>query len=434
MKTFMNRRATGAGAWLCSYLLLCASVHGQLDVTNNGGFAPPGGGTYSIPGLPNPFPIPLMPYVLVKSALMNSTGSSISVEAGEYRESGVFTAGSDLVLGASGGDVVLGNQDSGNSTTFSLVTLNTHLIGDEEDQPFTPDEWSLWNDPPRAKRIAEICAAEQWDFVALQEVWDEDYFSDDPEVCVGCDTDNEVTHPIFEHSGYAYGEVGTAYDGSDPMHSGLAVMSLNEEISGFSQYSFVACGGWDCWANKGFVWSTINKDGFNIHIINTHMQADADEFDDRALQVQEMGAVIDFHRTQFPNDVYFIVGDINIGGEGWEYYVTMLSHLGGSFRDAARHSPGFTHNDHITNSQHNEFAFCYDCETVNNRFDYILYTPASDNGSVRVTPRMTEVYKFLGPTLSGPCPDCDGDDAPSIITNEMSDHWGVEGEFEIYSS
>ena len=100
------------------------------------------------------------------------------------------------------------------------------------------------------------------------------------------------------------------------------------------------------------------------------------------------------------------------------------------FNDAVRNAPGFVASQQITNSASNPLALCFDCDTGENRYDYILYTPESFDGTVKATPRSAGRFQFLGSSsLTDDCDECpDGD----LTTNQLSDHWGVEAEFELY--
>jgi len=414
------------GVVLGALLSLTGIASGQptLVVTPEGSFSPPYFTTETGAQIHQPS-------MLVKTAVdIYVPNSTIFIAPGEYRESGVYSKPTTLLVPS--GAAVIGHTNLGDSTTLSIASLNTHLVGDTS--ALIGATWDYWADDQRAIDIANICAhpLNQWDFVALSEVWDEDFFCDD--CCGNCEPDTSVITPILDQSGYLEGRIGDDLHG-DFLSSGLAVMS-QYPISLFAQLDFQdcphnPCDGDDCLANKGFVWSTIHKDGFAINIINTHTQASNAHINQitRILQMQCINTQISNHRSVSPNDLYFIVGDLNVPGETvTEYYNNMRLSFP-LFNDAVRNVPGFKKEEQYTNSPDNKLAKCFDCGTVDARLDYILFIPASENGNVRVVPRTAGRYKFLGSSITADCDECPDAD---VATIEKSDHWAVEGEFEIY--
>ncbi len=420
----MKRNRTGTALTGC-LLTVMLSLHGkanaQYDVTPRGSFSPP----LRVTCQPDPKGFPA-PYMLVKAAIVAMAGDNISLAPGDYKETGLFRTRS--TLRAPDGPAVIGRVAALSTTTLRLATLNTHLAGDEG------AFFGYWNDSLRAVDIADICADWEWDFVGFSEIWDEDYFCNG--CCEDCDGDSSVIAPILSRAGYPHGRVGDR-NNLDFQHSGLAVMSRHP-ILGFQQYDFSdcpenPCDGFDCLANKGFVWATIRKGGFDIHIINTHMQADTGSSENVQTRHEQMSCIrarVVSHMQSNPDDVYFILGDLNVPGDSsCEYYVEMSGQFGQFFNDGAPNTVGFEPWQQYTNSRGNPLALCFDCSTGDNRFDYILYTPQSLNGSVTIVPSYTTALRFQGPDLTGNCGDCpDG----RLTTDEKSDHWGVIGEYKIY--
>lgn len=413
--------------FVCTVIMsLPGSANGQTyDVTPLGSFAPPGSQVQC-----GKFPADT-PYMLIESAIVFAPNSTIRIAPGYYRQPGVYST--PAVLEAPMGGVVIGSNAEP-STSFKLAALNTHMAGDTI--------FPSWADDARTRDIADICKAKQWDFVGFSEIWDEDFFCES--CCEDCNPDGSVTFPLLERSGYAYGTVGDTCSG-DLIHSGLAVMSRVEPITFFQQYDFQdcpenPCDCLDCFANKGFVWSRFQKDGFDINVITTHMQAETgysfpdcvDPPDNSVTRLEQMSCIrnqILAHRPGHPKDVYFIVGDTNVPGESLEYYCKMSASLTGLFNDAAPNAPGFVHAQQVTNSAANPLSLCFDCDTGESRLDYILFTPQSLDGSVKVLPIVTQVFKFLSGNLTDDCDECPDAD---LTTNQKSDHWAVEGQYEIY--
>jgi len=413
-KTFRISRVSPG---LVAAALLAASglSHGQghppgqdFDVTKLGSFSPPN--TRLVEG----GPLVPSPYMLVKSAAAQAQGDVVLIEPGTYRESGVFAGDAELCAPA-GGTVVLGNVNAGASTTLRVVSLNTHLAGSSVGGDFG---LGTWQDTARMYDIADICIASPWDFVAFSEIWDDAlfYFLQDEAKAI-----------------YPYWGTGFNLSG-DLEHSGLAVMGRNPMVTlqyDYDDCSQETCSGNDCLANKGYTMSSFAKDTFDIVIVNTHMQAGSTPLAilAREGQLQCLGNALLVHMAQNPDNVYFVVGDLNVPSGGNEYHDHLRFNFP-LFNDGARNAPGFVLSEQTTNSPINPLAECFDCDTVDLRLDYILYTPQSSDGSVRVMPRSTGRYKFLGPPLTGECDECPN--GRDITTGEKSDHWAVEGEYEIY--
>jgi endonuclease/exonuclease/phosphatase family metal-dependent hydrolase len=436
MKTHQVHLTTALGAVLVTVLSLGGAVRGQsYDVQVGGSFAPTGGFTLPAGG-PALFPyletyIPKARHSLVKAAMLDpSFDDDILISAGDYWETGVFD--SPAVLSAPGGDVVLGRQDAANSTTFSLATWNLHLAGDTSALPGAT--WDYWQDGWRAEFAATKCFENQWDVVAFSELWDEDYFCGDCGINTSPDEDDMPT-PMIEVAGYLDGEIGDDHD-NDGLHSGLALMS-QYTLHDFVQKEFEECPGnpcddEDCLANKGFVSARIQKETFDIWIINTHMQADTGLYENILTRQEQMFCInlfVELRMSENPSDVFFIVGDLNVPGDYHEYYNIMRSSFP-RFNDGARNVPGFVESEQYTNSDDNELAMCFDCATQKNRFDYILYSRESWDGTVKVAPRTTSAIQLLGPvSLLDDCDECPDAD---LWTKELSDHWAVTGEYEIF--
>jgi hypothetical protein len=347
------------------------------------------------------------PYQLVEAGIvrtMTSPASTVQIAAGKYYET--FTTDTPCILKATGGTVTIGKLDYQASTTLEIITLNTHLAGD---QWFMPS----WQDYERADDIADFFGGPNPtpDVVGFQEIWDEDLF-------FGGDGANGIR----PRSGYLYGDHG---DDGWPANSGCALMS-KFPLADFVQVEWGDCSGVDCGANKGWVQATIVKDGFSIGMFNLHADADADEDDVEARfnQMVQLKNAVNSYRTAHPSHVGFVMGDFNIYGEETEYSATLTPQvgIGAGGRDADRNAPGFVFgsSEQWTVCDCNPLAMYFDDETVSGRLDYIFYFPSLD-GSVEVIPMSVEVLPFIGRTLT----------EDDLTTSQSSDHWSVYGQFKL---
>ena len=346
------------------------------------------------------------PYQLVEAGIVRtlaSPASTVQIAAGKYYET--FTTDTPCILKATGGTVTIGKLDYQASTTLSIITLNTHLAGD---QWFMPS----WQDYERADDIADFFGGPNPtpDVVGFQEIWDEDLF-------FGGDDANGIR----PRSGYPYGDHG---DEGTFANSGCALMS-KFPLADFVQVEWDDCSGVDCWANKGWVQATIVKDGFSIGMFNLHADADADEDDVEARfsQMVQLKNAVNSYRAAHPSHVMFVMGDYNIYGETAEYDTTLIPHIGigTGGRDADRNAPGFVFNSsEWTVCDCNPLAMYFNDETASGRIDYIFYIPSLDD-SVEVIPVSVKVLPFTGRTLT--------DD--DLMTDQSSDHWSVYGQFKL---
>jgi len=287
------------------------------------------------------------------------------------------------------------------STVIELLTLNTHLAGDEL---FIPS----WNDAERADDIADFLnnATLRPDVVGFQEIWDEDLF-------FGSDDANG----ILPRSAYPFGDHGD--EEGFVLNSGAALMSLHP-MNDFRQVEFLEEGGFpENAAAKGWVETTISKDGFSIGILNTHTNADNTEA--RSSQIEQLMQRIETYRTENPSHVVFAIGDFNVYGESLEYETQLLplvENLDG--KDAARSNMEFFSDvtAQWTLSDANPLATHFDEATISGRLDYIFYFSSLD-GQISVAPSAVAVLQFTGRNIS----------EAGLTTNQSSDHWAVHGTF-----
>ena len=368
------------------------------------------------------------PYHMVEAGIVrakSSPGSTVLIGPGKYYET--LTIDTPCTLVATGGTVTIGKLDYQASTTLRIITLNTHLAGDEVFMPSWVDCW-------RADDIADFIKAldPKPDVVAFQEIWDEDLFK-------GGDCDGAIG--IRRRSGCTYGEHGE--EEGDIMNSGLALMS-NYSLSGFAQVEWNAEGG-DWPTAKGYIRATIIKDGFSIGLFNLHTKAgyDVDDRNIRWEQLQQLVNAVNEYRVNHRDHVVFVMGDFNVKGEGSEYYPSLIGWMElAEGKDADRNSPGFivdrNFKDQWTSDDRNLLAYWFGSGD-NARLDYIYYIQSLD-GSVEVLPAGAGVLRFRGRDYQV-CVSriIDPFDIPRCIfpyrfdiTNESSDHWSVYGRFKLY--
>jgi hypothetical protein len=190
-------------------------------------------------------------------------------------------------------------------------------------------------------------------------------------------------------------------------------------LADFVQHSFgYFCSGYDCGANKSWVQTTIDKNGFRIGLFILHTQADNDPLavEWRKMQIAMFTAAIQTYRESHPDHAVFALGDYNVFGEKTEYNTTLIPLIGNvaGGRDGDRNSPGFVIECSFTDcsstgcsqevrpcqwtsSNCNCLAKHFDSGS-NARLDYIFYFPSRD-GSVEVIPAEVRVLPFTGGTL-----------------------------------
>jgi endonuclease/exonuclease/phosphatase family metal-dependent hydrolase len=278
-------------------------------------------------GSPAPTGTQSAPYQMVEAGIARAKhlpGSNIIIGPGKYYET--FTVNTPVTLKASGGVVTIGKLDYQTSTTMDIITLNTHLGGDETFM-------CNWADCLRAGDIGKFIKAlfPKPDVVAFQEIWDEDFFK-------GGDCDEDIE--ILRDSKYKYGEHGEKE--KPVLNSGLALMS-KDSLRDFVQVQWNEEGGeWP--TAKGYVHATIIKDKFAIGLFNLHAKA-GDDLEDRIIRREQLQQLIDTvtrYRRKYPDRVVFVMGDFNIKGERSEYYNTLIERMKlVNGKDADRNSPGF---------------------------------------------------------------------------------------------
>ena len=183
------------------------------------------------------------------------------------------------------------------NTPIRVMTYNLYLILLASDGITSLDD--------RARRITDWFAtpeANQYDIIALQETW---------------------TNPIEVRDGVvAAGYCHYAYDDRGSTGSGLALYSkhpiLYHDFRGFQN----ACGGVDCVADKGVLYTKIaipkdnsddsvaEEDDKIVHVFNTHTMFSVDNHDVRRRQYDVMRTFINEQMID-PSELVLLVGDFN---------------------------------------------------------------------------------------------------------------------------
>jgi endonuclease/exonuclease/phosphatase family metal-dependent hydrolase len=379
---------------------------------------------------------PGRPWHLVKAAAaaLPPAGGTVSIQPGVYRET--FSIVNPAVLEAPSGAVTIGAVGIAASTTFTVLSWNTHLYGDDLSLPSgIPGFPNLhWQDYERADFIGSYFAGRilKPDMVALSEIWDEDLF-------VGGDGANGIRPQSGYSSWMNFPETksGAVFAcGLLPMpavfHSGLTMMAALP-MAAMERVHYSDCSGDcptdgspDCLASKGFIGATIAKAGFSIRVYSTHTQAgnDPDAISARQNQLRQLGDAITAYRSANPSHPVFVMGDLNVIGETGTY-----NFLGDQFGnrggfDAARNAPGAYIFDQPDASYSllakNELAIHFDPASSNQRLDYVWYFPSLD-GKVRVQPASVQVSKPNRPAVS----------ADGLTSDEISDHYPIEATFRL---
>ena len=345
-------------------------------------------------------------------------GVTLQFAPGIYRET--ITLTQPFVLTKTGtGSAIIG-QTGSQSTSLKVMSWNLHLFG----------SWPLpvWQDEARADAIGDYFNGQRiagnLDFVGLQEVWS-----------------GIEASLVYVNAGYLFLARGDDNEGDSTLDSGLMYPS-NLPMASFNQFFFEDERGDDANASKGWIQTTIVKDGISIGIFNTHAQSGdgTDNADTRASQLLQMAQAIWGYRIANPSHAVIVMGDFNIAAGGSEH-PTLRSTMGfittvaetSRFGDVAPNL-GPCGRDHLTctscgdNALHTYF---YGAGAGAGRIDFIFYNHSRD-GTVKVVPKSYDKHRPLAATaISGEgwapenCFTC------STTTRVLSDHDAIFAEFEL---
>jgi endonuclease/exonuclease/phosphatase family metal-dependent hydrolase len=370
------------------------------------GLAAPASAQWFVHPVPffDPSGAPQMPYHIVRAAIFDApSGEEVRIAPGVYPET--FTVNESCTLTAASGPVTIGRTPS-SSTKVSVVSYNTHLFGDEV-LGALPD----WLDGIRAQRIATALRNENADVITLQEVWDPEFFP-----------------VIRDGTAYPHGFYGNDHDGLDPLNSGLFVMSKSV-IAGPSQAFFddEYIWGEDQFASKGYLQGTITKNGFSFGIFTTHTQSgdgsNASIQATRELQCRQLGIAVAAYRLQHPSHAVIVTGDFNIIAFTGEYVDSMREEfMVAQAAEAAANWPLDPEALACTSCRSNSLNLYFNPDAINQRIDFMLYCQSLD-GTVKIKPTRMERREYKGPTALS---------SDGLTTDDLSDHYGLFGEFELY--
>ncbi|MES2818111.1 MAG: sphingomyelin phosphodiesterase [Pseudomonadota bacterium] len=202
---------------------------------------------------------------------------------------------------------------------FQLLTYNVFLLPTS----LKP----TWGQEQRARLIAAADFLQGRDAVVLNELFD------NPAADLLLDgLKNQYPHqtPVLGRSRQGWDDTLGAYSASTPEDGGVSIVSrwpIEERV----QYVYTQACGADYFANKGFVYVRLNKNGRPYHVIGTHAQAEDTGCPDqkgravRASQFDELQAFI-ASKGIAQDQVLFIGGDFNVNKASAEY-ADMLERL-----------------------------------------------------------------------------------------------------------
>lgn len=374
-------------------------------------------------------------------------GASVILYGGTYAETPTLDRA--RIYGASGGVATIGEMGQ-QSTTFEIATYNVHLFGDALDEGFV--DWLVsegilitnplhWREFLRGIHIGYRLYESNVDFVALQEVWHPDRF-----FSIKSAAQNLYNETYYNTYMQLEGlppciPVPTSSFGiecwSPVLNSGLGVMTKHNLLSAGLGVFGAESGEDDFFepfSTKGYILSTIEKDGITIAVFNTHAQAGSEFTPEiraaRRSQMEQLALHVDLFRTSNPDVPIFVVGDLNIRGSGdpaGEYTTTLKNLFGEGWRlgmiDSARADFANRAINDVTSAAANRLGGFFDSgPRTDKRLDYILYTPTSADGTVSVVLEEVETPRHRAPS---PMTE-DG-----FSTIELSDHWAVHARFRI---
>ncbi|MFZ4574974.1 MAG: endonuclease/exonuclease/phosphatase family protein [Phycisphaerales bacterium] len=353
------------------------------------------------------------------TALCSPPGTTLRFAPGLYRETATITTRQTLT-GTGTGSAVIGSLGA-QRTTLKVLSWNTHLFG--------VFPLPVWQDEARADAIGDYLNAQRTggllDFAALQEVWA------GPEAA-----------SVYVNSGMLFMARGDQNEGSSLLNSGLMFLSTTP-LANFSQSFFSDERGQDGDASKGWIQTTIVKDGFSIGIFDTHTQSGdgADDATVRDSQLWQMSQAIWLYRVNNPTHAVIIMGDFNIRAGGPEH-PTLRNKMGfntttgefSQFGDVAANL-GPCGGDFLdcTSCPDNALeTYFYGAGSGSGRIDFIFYNHSRD-GTVRVVPKTYEKRRpQAANSISGAGWAPDNCLSCSLTTRTLSDHDAIFAEFELH--
>jgi endonuclease/exonuclease/phosphatase family metal-dependent hydrolase len=332
------------------------------------------------------------------------TNGQLLLKPGNYFEP--MTISKPCRIGTTGGTVRIAPYEP-QSTPFTILSYNTHLFG-------LPEVIGLprFEDDERAGLIGGAMLNYPADVIAMQEVWDPEYFN----------LIRAITQPV-----YGSGFYGGDREGASVLNSGLYTISRLPLSSNWQFFYEEEDGTFESLSSKGFTRSVVTKNGFTVAIFNTHTQSGSSSgnLDARKSQLEQLAVSILTWRSVNPSHAVIVVGDFNVVGEGSEYFGSLFNSIGltSGLVDGARNHPVAGNATNCTSCTDNTLNVHFNPETTSTRLDYVFYAN-SLNSTVRVIPKAYRIEKFRAPITS---PVCNND----FCTFELSDHYGVAMDFEL---
>ncbi|MBI3871663.1 MAG: endonuclease/exonuclease/phosphatase family protein [candidate division Zixibacteria bacterium] len=308
---------------------------------------------------------------------------------------------------------------------FNVLFFNTHLFGDSlaianAFRKLTGQEPIRYKDPERAALLAERLnqlgnTPPALDFVALCEVWDDEY-------------SDRIYDKIKGTYPHQYRPTRIIQAGND-VGSGLVLFSRHPfDYQDFAAYA-AESGLAESRSQKGLACVVIQpKEECPVLVMATHLQSGTGKGDQKARrgQLKQMQQIARAMQRDFPAVPHVIGGDFNIIGEDVHgqptaEYQPLPGALG--MRDTFRVvHPNASQALGFTSDATNKLVVFFDRQNLDlQRLDYIFCDPKP---AVRVIGCDIEEFK-VDPPLNG-----DGSDTGYLI-NHLSDHFGLRAQFEI---
>lgn len=413
-QSLLRSAACLAGALAAGLVSAQTTIHAHPD----GSFDPTGS--------------PGEPFATLRSAsaaAAEKPAATVRLAAGRYHEFAPWLPLREpMTLRSEGGVATIGDLGA-RATTFSVQTYNTHLFGGlpplfEDilrffgllDDPFT------WQEGARAVRIGQTLVDS--DVTGVQEVWSSTLW---PHLSAATGAAHAFLGEL-RGAGISipppFGHV------PDQLHSGLGFISRLPLASPRQHIYLHETGLIESMSTKSYIWTRVFKDGVQVAIFNTHLQAGPESDPEirkvRSLQLVELASQVRTFMIENPAVPVIIMGDLNIRGSGSpgsqykEVLQDVLDDMG--FIDAAREDYRNRVRNAVTTSRDNPLRRYFDSgATSDDRLDYVLYAPSFD-GSTRLVLRQLTTIVYLGPT-----PLSEG----GLTTRRLSDHDAVRAEFDL---
>ena len=219
----------------------------------------------------------------------------------------------------------------------------------------------------RSKAIANYFKDQNFDIIALQEVFRKKYY-------------NNINRVLKEHDYYSSGTPDKRF--FKAISSGLTIFSKYPIVEE-KFFKFNRCASFDCYAAKGVLAVRINIDGKKINVVTTHMQAGKSDLkaEIRRSQIDQLAFFLqnDFFKDNYP---IILLGDFNINmykDYNYRYLYSKIDLVPHDYVGELSYTSDGELNDHKLGRDRKsvDYIFLSNNENKINLLDNIIFRPRS---------------------------------------------------------